>query len=58
MPKNAIHVIRSIGAVVVGYLILALTNMAYVIMWYVNPVAELYGASRRAAKAGPNQEVM
>ena len=40
MQSSAVQVIRSIGSVSAGYLILALTNMAYVVMWYVNPVAD------------------
>ena len=34
-------VLRSVGSVLSGYVFLALANMLFVMLWFVNPVAEL-----------------
>ena len=33
-------VLRSLGSIVVGYLLLALPNMLFVTLWFIQPIAE------------------
>ena len=39
--RRLITVLRSIGSIVAGYACLAISNMLFVILWFVNPVAEI-----------------
>ncbi len=38
MPRIGLF-LRSLGSITVGYLLLALTNMLFVILWFVQPIA-------------------
>ena len=39
MPRIGLF-LRSLGSIAVGYLLLALTNMLFVILWFVQPIAQ------------------